>query len=101
MLLVVIGSVLQVLAQRRASRSSGASLLGALGGVTPPPGRLLLRCRPEKVCQRSADTSTTGWWPRAHQCDWTVAGLDLVGERADRVVVQWFTAEASMTQAGC
>ena len=42
-------------------------------------------------------------WPgRTHQRNWTVAGLNLVGERTDRVgVVQWFEShDPSMAQIG-
>jgi len=78
------------------------TLLGALGGVTPPPRGLLFRFQREEVCPAFGGYEHDGLVARTYQCDWTAASLDLVGERTDRIrVVQWFaTHEPSMAQAG-
>ncbi len=78
------------------------SLLGALGGVTPPPRGLLLGFQREEVCPALGGYEHDRLMARTYQCDWAVARLDLVGERPNRIgVVQWLTPhESSMAQTG-
>jgi hypothetical protein len=85
-----------------AVRRGNFSTLDALGGITPPPRGLLLGLQLEKMCPLLGGHEHHRRVARTHQRNWTVAGLNLVGERTDRVgVVQWFEPHAlSMAQIG-
>jgi hypothetical protein len=78
------------------------SLFGTLGSVTLPPRGLFFGLQLEKMCPVLSGDEHDRFVARTYECDWTVACLDLVGERADRVgVVQWFTShDLSMAQVG-
>ena len=63
----------------------GFSVLGALGSVTSPP-RGLFGLQLEKMRPVLGGDEYDRFVARTYECDWTLARLHFVGERADRII---------------